>query len=302
MPTVIAGTEAGLFRLGDSNGVELEGLHVSDIALGADGPWAIADASTVLRRSPADTWDEVTSVAGRRLNCLRLTQSAVFIGTDQAHLLGMRGASAEPVPGFEEAPGRADWYTPWGGPPEVRSIAAGGDSLYVNVHVGGILRSDDGGATWSPTIDIHSDVHEVIVAGDGAETVLAATAWGLAISRNGGESWDFDDSGLHATYARAVAFSEDRILMTASLGPRGGDAGIFRRSLGTAGFEKIHTGLPEWFPQNVDTGCVAARNGVVSLGTGDGRVFLSEDHGDSWEQIGEDLPPVHKVLLDPTGP
>jgi hypothetical protein len=301
MPTVIVGTEAGLFRLGDSNGIELEDRNVSDIALRADGPLAIADASAVLRRSPAGVWDVVTSVEGRRLNCLRPAQSAVFIGTDHAHLLGMRGASAEPLSGFEEAPGRADWYTPWGGPPDVRSIAAGGDSLYVNVHVGGILRSDDGGATWSPTIDIHSDVHEVIVAGDDAETVLAATAWGLAISRNGGESWDFDDDGLHATYARAVALSGDRILMTSSLGPRGGDAGIFRRSLGTAGFEKIHTGLPEWFPQNVDTGCVAARNGIVSLGTGDGRVFLSEDHGDSWEQIGEGLPPVNKVLLDPTG-
>ena len=37
----------------------------------------------------------------------------------------------------------------------MRTIAAGAEGeLYVNVHVGGILRSDDDGASWRPTIDI----------------------------------------------------------------------------------------------------------------------------------------------------
>jgi hypothetical protein len=89
--------------------------------------------------------------------------------------------------------------------------------------------------------------------------------------------------------------------MSASVGPFGGDSGIFRRALHQPGFEKVHHGLPEWFPENIDTGCLAARDGVVSFGTADGRVFLSEDHGDSWEQIGHDLPPVNKVVLVGSG-
>jgi hypothetical protein len=295
MPNVIAGTEAGLFRVGDSTAAELEGRNVADIALASDGWWAIADASQVIRRTSEGDWETAASVEDRRLNCLFPASSALLLGTDEAHLLSLRAGSAAPLHGFEEAPGRFEWYTPWGGPPDVRSIAAWGDSLYVNVHVGGILRSDDGGATWTPTIDIHSDVHEVVVS-DAA--ILAATAYGLATSRDGGRSWDFDEEGLHATYARAVALSGDWILMTASLGPRGGEAGIYRRALGRSGFEKIHEGLPEWFPRNLDTGCVAARDGIVSLGSGDGRVFLSEDHGESWDQIGEGLPRVNKVVLE----
>ena len=60
-------------------------------------------------------------------------------------------------------PAAATGFTPWGGHPAVRTIAAGAEGeLYVNVHVGGILRSDDDGASWRPTIDIRSDVHEVL--------------------------------------------------------------------------------------------------------------------------------------------
>jgi len=299
MANVLVGTEAGLFRLGDSNTTELEGSNVVDLALGSRGWLAIADSSTVLRRPPDGVWEVVAAVEGRRLNCLCPTSSALFLGTDHAHLLAVRQNSADPVPGFEEAPGRADWYTPWGGPPDVRSIAARGESLYVNVHVGGILRSDDSGRTWSPTIDINSDVHEVAVTGE--DTILASTAYGLAMSHDDGGSWVFDDGGLHATYARAIVVSGDFVLMTASIGPRGGNAAIYRRALTESGFAKIHRGLPEWFPQNLDSGCVAALDGFVSFGTADGRVFLSRDHGDSWERIGDGLPPVNRVVLDPAG-
>ena len=299
MTTVIAATENGLFRLGSSRGVELEGRNLSDVAPGTDGWWAIADGSTVVHRPPHEGWREVGSSGGHRLNCLWPTDMGVFVGTDRAHLLTAAGDALDPVKGFEEAPGRAEWYTPWGGPPDVRSITSAGGVLFVNVHVGGILRSDDAGDSWSATIDINSDVHEVAVAGDGS--VLAATAWGLARSRDGVRSWTFDDTGLHAPYARAVAVSSEHVFITASLGPRGGRAAIFRGNLGDAGFEKIHTGLPEWFTDNIDTGCVAADDGIVALGTSDGRAFLSVDDGDTWQQLADDLPPVRKVLLDSAG-
>jgi hypothetical protein len=45
-----------------------------------------------------------------------------------------------------------------------RSIANWDDDLYANVHVGGILRTADGGETWTPTIDIDADVHHVTTA------------------------------------------------------------------------------------------------------------------------------------------
>jgi hypothetical protein len=38
-------------------------------------------------------------------------------------------------------------------------MASHRDDVYVGVHVGGIIRSDDGGETWTDTIDLHVDVH-----------------------------------------------------------------------------------------------------------------------------------------------
>ena len=66
--------------------------------------------------------------------------------------------------------GRDTWYAGSAivngqrvGPPlGIRSVTATPDGvLLVNVHVGGIVRSSDGGITWQPTIDIDTDVHQV---------------------------------------------------------------------------------------------------------------------------------------------
>ena len=71
-------------------------------------------------------------------------------------------ARSSPSRRSREAPTRAEWHTPWGGPPSVFSMASLGDDLFVSVHVGGILRSSDGGQSWEATIDLHEDVHQVV--------------------------------------------------------------------------------------------------------------------------------------------
>ena len=50
---------------------------------------------------------------------------------------------------FERMEGREAWHTPWGGPPDVRSITEDFDAVYANVHVGVLLdnlRKDTGRA------------------------------------------------------------------------------------------------------------------------------------------------------------
>src|SRR5437763_19482 len=62
-------------------------------------------------------------------------------GTRKARLLRIgENAAVELVGGFDRAPGRDGWYTPWGGPPDTRSISEDRQSVFVNVHVGGVLR------------------------------------------------------------------------------------------------------------------------------------------------------------------
>ena len=65
--------------------------------------------------------------------------------------------------------------------PYVRSLTETSDhrALLANVHVGGIPRSGNGGASWAPTIDPDADVHQVRAAPTDRSLVLAAAAVGL---------------------------------------------------------------------------------------------------------------------------
>jgi hypothetical protein len=56
-------------------------------------------------------------------------------------------------------------------------------------------------------------------------------------------------------------------------------------------------GLPAWFGDNVDTGCLAASGALVVCGTEDGRVFKSLDGGRRWDAVAKGLPPVTCVTL-----
>ncbi|HEX6262033.1 MAG TPA: hypothetical protein VF097_04220 [Actinomycetota bacterium] len=232
-----------------------------------------------------------------RANCaLALAGGGALVGTAEARLFLARDGSLEAVEDFDRAEGRERWHTPWGGPPDVRSLSAGPDGVvYVNVHVGGILRSENGGATWSPTaIPIEEDVHQVLAHPERAGLVLAATAYGLARSEDGGESWATIDEGLDRRYSRAVAAAGDTVLLSASSGPGGGEAALYR--LAGDRFEKCD--LPDPFGSNLDTHRLVADGDTVAAALPNGDVFLSEDSGRSWERIADALPSVRCLLLE----
>jgi photosystem II stability/assembly factor-like uncharacterized protein len=108
------------------------------------------------------------------------------------------------------------WFLPYS--PEagcVRGFAFHGRRAYAAVEVGGVLRSDDGGATWrlaagstgNPDFAIpaaplvHPDVHSVEVHHTSPDLVFAATHSGLYRSADGGAIWVRIYSGC---YCRAV--------------------------------------------------------------------------------------------------
>jgi hypothetical protein len=284
-----AGTSSGLYVVGGSEGRDFEDRSVGALHVDAGGGlYALVEATEVWN-NPGSGWKRLAVSDNLRLNCVSATGGDIWVGAAEAHLLREDGGELVPDAGFEGAPGRDQWFTPWGGPPDVRSLATSDGDLFVNVHVGGILRNDLHNRSWEPTIEIGSDVHEVVASGASSEGVWAATARGLAQSSDRGETWEFDDDGLHASYARAVALGREHVFMTASQGPFGGRAALYRKPYGGRGFEKIDRGLPEWFDGNIDTGCVTASGSSVAFGTENGDVCLSDDGGDSWEQIAANL-------------
>jgi hypothetical protein len=269
------------------------------------GLWALVGGRTLWRavdkpgvRTVRDRWVQVTEAEGPAGRCLLGSEDGLFIGTAEAGLLHLEDGTLHRVAGFDRAPGRDAWYTPWGGPPDTRSLSQGADgTLYANVHVGGILRSTDGEA-WEPTIDVDADAHQVLAHPETPGVVLAACAPGLAISRDRGATWAIHSEGLHGHYCRAVAVAGEDVLVTASTGPFTDHAAVYRRALDDEGpFERCSEGLPEWFPSNIDTHCLVAQGSTGALGTDGGQVYRSEDGGRTWAPAATGLGSVRCLLL-----
>ena len=282
---ILAGTSEGI-HLVEGDAV----LHAGSVRAmtAGDDMVAVLDDNHIVRSGDGRAWTADTRIDGPSVRCIASVGGRLLAGTAEARLYAAAGDESGPIASFDRVEGRDRWHTPWGGPPDTRSISATDGEIYANVHVGGIPRSDDGGETWEPTIDIESDVHQVL---SGAGLVLAPCAWGLAVSEDRGASWRVDRDGLHGSYCRAVAIAGDTVLVTASTGPFTNRAAVYRRPLRSTGaFERCAGGLPEWFGSNIDTHALAASGATASFGTDDGEVWRSSDEGRTWERAATGLP------------
>jgi hypothetical protein len=273
-------------------GTELGGQPVRALARDRNGWWALVGSHEVYGRPDGGGWAP-RARSDEQLTCVAPVEAGLLVGAAGArlHLLDTSG-SLQPVESFDRAPGREDWYTPWGGPPDSRSLAVAGDgTLYVNVHVGGVLRSTDQARTWAPTIDLHADVHQVICPRPyQPQLVLVACADGLAVSEDAGQTWLLREVGLRRTYCRAVAVAGETVLVSSSDGPGGSHAAVYRAPLkGYERFERCWRGLPEWFEGNIDTGWLVGTGDLAAFVAPDGRLYRSVDEGAAWEQVGEEL-------------
>lgn len=302
---LLVGTEEGLFELQPHGAAttHLAGRRIGAVDHDGTSCWAVVDGTQVWQAgSDLTGWQQRAEAAGdTRLNCLVAGSGDLLVGTSGARLLRLHdGAGLEELEGFEELESRAQWYTPWGGPPDTRSIARGVDgTVFVGVHVGGVVSSSDGGRSWrQSSLDIHADVHQVLVDPAHAELVVAPCAEGLAVSDDVGDHWRIDRLGLHATYARAAAVAGDTLVLSTSTGPAGERSALYRRPLpGPGAFERCRDGLPEWFEGNIDTGCLVAHHDTVVAASSDNAIWRSDDRGATWSQMTTMDAPVHALAL-----
>jgi hypothetical protein len=293
---LVVGTSDGVALLDEGSQVRsLEGTGITALSRQNGSIWVLAGGRDLLSGDGA-RWDPSARVEGDPGNCVLASTSGVLVGTAGAHLLVLQHATLRRVESFEGAEDRAQWHTPWGGPPDLRSLCEQGTSLLANVHVGGIQRSDDGGSRWRPTIDIDADVHEVRATSIPG-MAFAACARGLAVSADDGVSWELRTDGLPVTYARAAAVARDYVLLTASSGPGGRRSGVYRAPVAGGAFVLCDTGLPAGYGQNIDTFCLDAADASVAFGTREGTVYASRDAGESWEVLERDLPEIRCLAV-----
>lgn len=289
---IVTGTADGLYEIDLDGVVQRKAYPGKEVSM-ISGDWIIAD-DTVTALSTDDTVPLPGGLKPRSLlggpgeNCI--------VGTTDARLFEIVGGEAKLIETFDEILGRALWSTPWGGSPDTRSIARCRKELLVNVHVGGIWRSDDD--AWLEAVPADTDVHQVVATDD---LVVVASAAGIGQSDDGGKTFIWNADGLIAPYCRAITIGGDWLLASASTGAGTNCGSVYRRPLDQPNqrFETVggKGDLPKLFSFNVDTFELAAAGDLVALGTPTGDLYLSDNSGETWHLVHEALPGVRCVTF-----
>ena len=297
---ILIGTEAGLWQLGDGTPEPVEVFAARELtALARDGArtWALVEGRTLWAKSEGGPWREHGVIEGPTATCLAASPGGMLVGTEHARLLRLARGTLSRVESFERVEGRDEWYTPWGDPAAVRSLAvATNGTIHANVHVGGVARSRDGGRSWAPTVDVEADIHQVLAHPTRPDVVLAAAYEGFGISRDGGDSWQFVTDGMHAHYSRRWPSRPT----PCSCRRRRGRAAGARRSTASRSTATRRSSAATIASRGSPTTSTPracrppARRGLRHRGR---PVFRSPDSGTSWELVTKGMPAVRCISL-----
>lgn len=276
----------------------LRGHRVESFTPGAHGNFlAVIDGSELWSHGSDGDWTPLAK-SEATLTAVVAAGDAVFAGTSDARVLRLAASNAlEPLTSFDDVAGRDEWHQV-GSPLQVRTMTSTCDGavVLVNVHVGGIPRSTDAGASWQPTIAADDDVHQVLAHPTRPEVVVAAASVGLCRSRDAGATWTSTTGGMELTYARGVTFVGDDVLVTVSEGPWASHALVYRAAVDGGPVRPVTDGLGE-LHGNVDSGCIASDGKVVALADGAGAVWRSTPGLEQFECIAEGLDGVTGVVV-----
>lgn len=227
--------------------------------------------------------------------------------------------------------GEATSKNEWGGTPAaiaygefvpgIHSIVVdprNADHILVGVSSAGVLATTDGGKTWQgrnrgmlndylpkPEAEWGHDPHFVTQCGAQPDVLWQQNHCGVFTSTDGAKTWrrvSRKDVAVHFGFPIAVDARDGR---TAWVVPATGDdrrmavgGGLFvaRTRDGGETWETLRKGLPQEHAFDVVyRHALDASGDRVCFGSTTGNVYVSEDRGESWRCIGNNLPPVHSV-------
>ncbi len=297
---MLIATNNQLYHLPDKNPSQIPALWLeTDFiqAIAVSGNWAAA----ALSKGNILTWqgeveqelietgveEEISSLLILNTNPLVL-----LFGTEPPHIYRWPDPTGKPVKmkAFEQLECRKKWFTPWGGPPAVRSLACSKKNwVYADIHVGSIMRSSDGGENWEPvTPSLNQDVHQVNTTPIAPDRVYANTADAVWISHDRGNSWQHRPFPHDATYGRAIdihPFQPDCLLASVSQGPHEENdvqGRLFRTDNEGQTWTHVTAGFPAYTKNNINTHCLAFDQQGTAWGAVENNLYCSLDQGKTW--------------------
>lgn len=252
---------------------------------------ALADGGVMIL--DGDEVKKFQSGIGDRIDSLCIIKESpldLILGTTPPHLYRLRGEEpADRIKSFDDLEVRSQWFTPWGGPAAVRSLASTREGwIYADIHVGSIMRSPDRGGMWEPvTPTLHVDVHEVATTPASDERVYANTYLSVYVSDDRGDTWEHRSNELDDRYGRGIAVNPvdpDMILCGVSDGPRGVDVHgqLYYTEDAGQSWTHITDGFPESTRMNIDTFHIAYAEEDTAWVVDSKSLLLSTDRGRTW--------------------
>ena len=221
----------------------------------------------------------------------------VYVGSEPAAIFRSRdsGETWQEDTGFRAVPESRQWsFHSETRDSHVRDLRMAPNDptiLYAGVEVGGMVRSRDGGQTWKQLPGIHDDIHCIGLSLGRAETVYVATAQGPYRSDDEGEHWELINKGIERRYGlhlSAAPEDADVVLLTVSENSRRLNPQLLRSTNGGCDWQVVDAiGGDGDMVVSIDWDSYNPRR--VYAGTDHGKVYCSENNGESWTQIPVEL-------------
>jgi Sortilin, neurotensin receptor 3, len=256
-------------------------------------------------------YQEVSSLAQHPVS------GELYVGTRPASIFKSTdyGETWSNCEGLHRMPETKDWT--WPNPPHyphVRDIGlsrADPNLILGAVEEGWLVRSKDGGKTWSNLKDgTEYDAHTVQVMPNDPKVVISTSGKGVYRSEDGGDHFVAANDGIKCRYLAHLAFhpAEPAVLFTAGAEvpppnwrrPEGCHSQFYRSDDQSRHWHALTGGLPDDIraaPRTVAADREAP--GWVMVGMQDGALWLSRDHGENFRQIAGGLPIIFGVTSVP---
>ncbi|MBT8493422.1 MAG: hypothetical protein KJO07_10230 [Deltaproteobacteria bacterium] len=221
--------------------------------------------------------------------------------------------------------GKTHWF---GTPASEGEFAAGLHSITVDprdpkrvlvaVSTAGVLETTDGGQSWrganqgmvndylpDPDAEWGHDPHFIELAKNDPDWVWQQNHSGVFVSSDGARTWkqvSDPDKGVHFGFPVAVDDDDGK---TAWLVPGKSDNArmtidgslfVARTQDGGDSWEQLREGLPQDCAHDVVyRHALDSSKDVLCFGSTTGNLYVSEDRGESWQTVANNLPPVYSI-------
>lgn len=232
------------------------------------------------------------------------------------------GTTWEPVSGLNEHRTREEWQPGFGGLCAHR-VMTDGDTQWVGISAVGVFRSDDGGTTWEPKNDgvepvglpedaprpeVGYCVH--CLAHDAADPrrIWRQDHSGVYRSTDGGDNWERIEHGLPANFGFVMWRDQSSgRLFTIPLEadsnrvPVDGALRVYRSDDDGDTWEAAGNGWSEapHFSGVLRGAFHGDNDGTFCFGTTGGKLWLTDDNGDTWQELRPAFPRIGAMLILP---